>query len=65
MGFPESFKKNPILGEAYKEIGNSVCVPMVQEIAKQIKRQDLLKDKNEPQRKITGTIQQSLFAKVG
>src|SRR5574344_1772915 len=39
MGFPTNFKKNSIIGEAYKEVGNSVCVPLIQEIAKQIKIQ--------------------------
>ncbi len=39
IGFPEKFKliNNP--GELYKQIGNSVCIPMVKEIAKQIKEQ--------------------------
>ncbi|MFT4152789.1 DNA (cytosine-5-)-methyltransferase [Parafilimonas sp.] len=39
MGFPEKFKfiSNP--GELYKQIGNSVCVPMIKEIAGQIKDQ--------------------------
>lgn len=65
MGFPDDFKKCSILGDAYKQIGNSVCVPLVQEIAHQIKIQGLLEDKNEPQRKIVRTVQQSLFSKVG
>ena len=42
MGFPNDFKKSNIIGEAYKQIGNSVCVPLVQEIARQIKEQGLL-----------------------
>lgn len=65
MGFPESFKKSKIMGEAYKQIGNSVCVPMIQEIAKQINLQGLLEESNEPQRKVTRIIQKSLFAQVG
>ncbi len=65
MGFPREFKKSSIIGEAYKQIGNSVCVPLIQEIARQIKIQGLLEENNEPQRKVIRTIQQSLFAQVG
>ena len=65
MGFPSEFKKSSIIGEAYKQIGNSVCVPLIQEIARQIKIQGLLEESNEPQRKVVSTIQQSLFAQVG
>lgn len=39
MGFPDKFVKTNNLGEAYRQIGNSVCVPMVKEISKQIKAQ--------------------------
>lgn len=39
MGFPDKFKKIEIVGELYKQIGNSVCVPMIKEIARQIKSQ--------------------------
>ena len=39
MGFPEKFVKTTNLSEAYKQIGNSVCVPMIKEIAQQIKEQ--------------------------
>ena len=42
MGFPETFKIHPNLGESYKQIGNSVCVPMVEAIAKEILNQNLL-----------------------
>ncbi|MBO1581587.1 DNA cytosine methyltransferase [Bacillus sp. XF8] len=38
-GFPENFKRVSSLGEQYKQIGNSVCVPMVAEIGKEIKKQ--------------------------
>lgn len=66
MGFPYNFKKSNILGEAYKQIGNSVCVPLIQEIARQIKEQGLLKEdkSNELQRKTVRIVQQSLFAQV-
>lgn len=63
MGYPENFKKSTITGEAYKQIGNSVCVPLIQELARQIKEQGLL-NKNESSRKITRGVQQSLFAGV-
>lgn len=39
MGFPETFIKNNSLGDSYRQIGNSVCIPMIKEIAKQIKLQ--------------------------
>ncbi|WP_274854485.1 DNA cytosine methyltransferase [Bacillus methanolicus] len=39
MGFPETFKKVSPLGELYKQIGNSVCVPMVYELGKEILNQ--------------------------
>ncbi len=42
MGFPENFIKSEKVGERYKQIGNSVCVPMIAEIAKQIKEQDIM-----------------------
>ena len=37
MGFPEEFKiANIPLKSAYKQIGNSVCVPIIKKTAKQI-----------------------------
>ncbi len=39
MGFPDKFIKINNLSELYRQIGNSVCVPMVKEISKQIKAQ--------------------------
>ncbi|MBI2557841.1 DNA cytosine methyltransferase [Candidatus Woesearchaeota archaeon] len=39
MGFPKSFKKVSTNGDLYKQIGNSVCVPMVEQVAKEIRRQ--------------------------
>lgn len=32
MGFPDSFIKPVSLGNLYKQIGNSVCVPMIQQV---------------------------------
>jgi DNA (cytosine-5)-methyltransferase 1 len=39
MGFPDKFAKINNLSELYRQIGNSVCVPMIKEIAKEIKAQ--------------------------
>lgn len=39
MGFPDSFKIHSNLGECYKQVGNSVCIPMVRELALQLKEQ--------------------------
>jgi len=49
MGFPENFKISESKSEAYKQVGNSVCVPMVTELATQILNQQLLSS-NESQR---------------
>lgn len=39
MGFPETYKKISSTAEQYKQLGNSVCVPMISAVAKQIKNQ--------------------------
>ena len=39
MGFPSDFKIDKNKGNAYKQCGNSVVVPMIYELAKSIKRQ--------------------------
>lgn len=39
MGFPDKFKKILNTAELYRQIGNSVCIPMIDEITKQIKQQ--------------------------
>ncbi|MCL2629703.1 MAG: DNA cytosine methyltransferase [Alphaproteobacteria bacterium] len=39
MGFPENYKISSITSEAYKQGGNSVCVPMIEETAKEIVKQ--------------------------
>jgi len=41
MGFPNSFIIHNNLGECYKQVGNSVCIPMIYELALQIKKQIL------------------------
>lgn len=42
MGFPEHFIKDESLAESYKQIGNSVCVPMIESVIKEIIFQGLL-----------------------
>ena len=39
MGFPESYIKVSSACEQYKQLGNSVCVPMVESVAAEIKKQ--------------------------
>ncbi len=39
MGFPENFKKISPNSELYRQVGNAVCVPMIKELAVQIKKQ--------------------------
>ncbi|MEG5174301.1 DNA (cytosine-5-)-methyltransferase [Microcoleus sp. B3-D7] len=62
MGFPEDFKSYPSAGESYKQIGNSVCVPVVEAIAQEIVSQNLLYDemKGLP-REINEYLQVALF----
>ncbi|HFH8171602.1 TPA: DNA cytosine methyltransferase, partial [Streptococcus agalactiae] len=43
MGFPDDFELVDPVGECYKRVGNSVCVPMIEAIAKQIDAQILSK----------------------
>ncbi|MGB5769798.1 MAG: DNA cytosine methyltransferase [Crocosphaera sp.] len=39
MGFPADFIIHPSLSEAYKQIGNSICIPLFKELAINIKEQ--------------------------
>ena len=39
MGFPDNFIRATSVSEQYKQAGNAVCVPMIDEIVKQIKEQ--------------------------
>jgi len=39
MGFPDDFIKDKSMSEEYRQIGNSVCIPMIKEIIEQIKKQ--------------------------
>jgi len=45
MGFPKNFIKHDRTSEQYKQIGNSVAINVIDEIAKQILKQKLLDDK--------------------
>lgn len=42
MGFPDEYKRISILSDQYRQIGNSVCVPMIQAIGNEIIQQILL-----------------------
>jgi len=42
MGFPDTFQLHNSLAECYKQIGNSVPIPLVYQLAVQIKQQNLL-----------------------
>lgn len=50
MGYPSSFKKDTNIGNAYKQIGNSVVIPMVSEIAKSIMKQIFKEEKSDDTR---------------
>ena len=39
MGFPENYKKISPLSDQYKQLGNSVCVPMIKMVAKEVVKQ--------------------------
>lgn len=39
MGFPDKFKMINNTSELYRQVGNSVCVPMIKEISREIKEQ--------------------------
>lgn len=41
MGFPETFKKVSKPTEQYRQLGNSVCIPMIEAVAKEVKKQFL------------------------
>lgn len=42
MAYPTSFAKNTNKGVAYKQIGNSVCVRVIEEIIKEMLRQEVI-----------------------
>lgn len=39
MGFPDNFKRISSVAEQYRQIGNSVCVPMIEDVANEIRKQ--------------------------
>ncbi len=39
MGFPDNFKLIGTSSKLYNRIGNSIVIPMVEEIAQQVKKQ--------------------------
>jgi len=39
FGFPKTFKKAEPISQQYARIGNSICIPMVKEVAKEIRKQ--------------------------
>lgn len=39
MGFPDDFKRISSVAEQYRQIGNSVCVPMIKDVANEIRKQ--------------------------
>lgn len=39
MGFPEQYKKVSPVGDQYKQLGNSVCIPMIEAVADEINNQ--------------------------
>lgn len=45
MGFPDNFKRHQKTAEQYKQIGNSVAIPVIFEVARSIKEQKLLTNK--------------------
>lgn len=47
QGFPEDFKKTGSLGQLYARIGNSIVVPMVKEIAIQVREQFFSENKED------------------
>lgn len=62
MGFPEDFKSCDVLGNSYKQIGNSVCVPMIYQIALEVKKELLQPSIESSQTRIYSSKQLSLFA---
>lgn len=42
MDYPSTFIKNTNKGVAYKQIGNSVCVRVIEEIVKEMVKQEVM-----------------------
>ena len=43
MGFPDNFIKHSVIGSQYKQIGNSVAIPVIQAIGEQLIKQGIIK----------------------
>lgn len=41
MDYPDTFKKHSVKGSAYRQIGNSVCVKVIENIVKELVKQDM------------------------
>lgn len=61
MGFPNHFIRHESLAECYKQVGNSVCVPMIAELAQQIKLQGCFNESTRLQTKTQRFVQEVLF----
>ena len=59
MGFPDSFKRISSVGDSYRQLGNSVVIPMIESIAKEIIRQGF--NGNEFKENTGRNIQGNLF----
>jgi DNA (cytosine-5)-methyltransferase 1 len=57
MGFPNNYILNNNTGEQYKQIGNSVAVPVIQAIAESLIEQGLLTKSNKDNGDGRGYIQ--------
>ncbi len=58
MGFPPQFIKHPILGDQYRQLGNSVAIPVVQAIAEEIIKQGLINKNITGNDNVRGHLQQ-------
>ncbi len=56
MGFSDDFQLHASRSECYKQVGNSVCVPMIKQIAQNILDNNYLEDIYEPSRKVIRTV---------
>lgn len=65
MGFPDDFKKANSLAKCYKQIGNSVCIPLIEAIAKELLKQKLFSEDNfyESPKKIQESIKLMTYCK--
>lgn len=59
MGFPTNYKIHEATGPAYKQVGNSVCVPVIEALANTIKNQEVWK--SGPQTEAVRDLQILLF----